>query len=103
MCAIVPPGHPLIRAGRPPTLRQLSTLPVALMHASYGTRQVVDLAERMEKLRLSPKLTTDSISVVKHFVRAGFGISLLQVTGAMKAFQGRGVQRKPPSVPGPPS
>ena len=151
MCAIVPPGHPLIRAGRPPTLRQLATLPVALMHASYGTRQVVDLAERMEKLRLSPKLTTDSISVVKHFVRAGFGISLLpafaiaqeidagelvavpieqpllaraeahvitrlgrqlspaanqlllQVTGAMKAFQGRGAQRKPPSVPGPPS
>lgn len=77
MCAIVPPGHPLARARRPPTLGQLVPHPIALMHGAYGTRQVIHLAEQLEKIRLNPKLSTNSISVIKHYVRAGYGISLL--------------------------
>jgi DNA-binding transcriptional LysR family regulator len=77
MCAIVPPGHPLAQAGRRPLLKDLYEYPVALMHGSFGTRQIVQMAEQMERVRLTPKLTTNSISVLKHFVRSGLGVSLL--------------------------
>lgn len=77
MCVITRPGHPLTELKRQPLLRQISAYPVALMHGSYGTRQVIELAEQMERVRLVPKLTTDSISVIKHFVRSDLGVSLL--------------------------
>lgn len=77
MCAITVPGHPLTRLRRQPFLNQLCSYPVALMHGSYGTRQVIQFAEQMEKLRLKPKLMTNSISVIKNFVRAELGVSLL--------------------------
>lgn len=47
------------------------------MHGSFGTRQIIELAERVDRLRLVPKLTTDSISTIKHFVRSDLGVSLL--------------------------
>lgn len=77
MCVITPPGHPLTLLKRQPLLRQISAYPVALMHGSFGTRQIIDLAAQMERVHLVPKLTTDSISVVKHFVRSDLGVSLL--------------------------
>lgn len=77
MCAIVSPGHPLTMLRREPLLKDLCDHPVAVMHGSYGTRQLIELAEHMDKLRLNPKLTTNSISVIKHFVRAQLGVSLL--------------------------
>jgi DNA-binding transcriptional LysR family regulator len=77
MCAIVAPGHPLAKVSRLPTLTHLASYPVALMHGAYGTRQIIQLAEQMDKVRLNAKLTTNSISVIKHFVRAEFGVSLL--------------------------
>jgi len=77
MCAIVAPGHPLQEMQRQPLLKHLAAYPLALMRGSYGTRQIVDLAQQLEKVQLDPKLTTDSISVVKHFVRGGLGIGLL--------------------------
>ena len=49
-----------------------------VMGASFrNTSQIIELAERMERIRLAPKLTTDSISVIKHFVRSDLGVSLL--------------------------
>lgn len=77
MCAIVAPGHPLSQRGRDLSLQDLQEFPVAVMHGSYGTRQLVQMAELMDKIRLTPKLTTNSISIVKHFVRAELGVSLL--------------------------
>jgi len=77
ICAIVARGHPIATADRQPLLKHLCEYPVALMHGSYGTRQIVQLAEQMEKVRLAPKLITNSISVIKHFVRSDFGVSLL--------------------------
>jgi DNA-binding transcriptional LysR family regulator len=77
LCAIVPPKHPLVRLGREPLLKQVCAYPVALMHASYGTRQVIAMAEQMDKIRLTPKLTTDSITVIKRFVAGGLGVGLL--------------------------
>lgn len=77
MCAIVPPGHPLTQLARQPLLKHVAAYPLAAMHGSYGTRQIVALAEQMDRLRLTPKLTTDSITVVKRFVIGGLGIGLL--------------------------
>lgn len=77
LCVIAPPGHPITKLMSQPRLKHICEYPVALMHGSYGTRQIVSMAEQVEKIRLVPKLTTDSISIVKHFVRAGLGIGLL--------------------------
>jgi len=77
MCVVTLPGHPLTTLARQPLLRQVAEYPVALMQGSFGTRQVIELAERMDRIRLVPKLTTDSITVIKHFVRSGLGVSLL--------------------------
>jgi DNA-binding transcriptional LysR family regulator len=77
MCAITLPGHPLARLERQPLLRQIGAYPIALMQGSFGTRQVIELAQQMERVRFSPKLITDSISVIKHFVRSDLGVSLL--------------------------
>lgn len=78
--AIVAPGSPLIaKADKLGTLTldALYDVPLALMHGSYGTRQLMELAEQSEKHRLVPAVTTNSISVLKHFVRAGLGATFL--------------------------
>lgn len=77
MCVITLPGHPLTRLERQPLLRQISAYPVALLQSSFGVRQIIELAEQMDHLRLVPKLTTDSFAVVKHFVLSDLGVSLL--------------------------
>lgn len=79
MCAIVRPDHPLARLTRPLMLKELLGYPVALTHIAYGTRQIVQLAEFTEKIRFTPTLTTNSLSVLKHFVCANLGITFLPV------------------------
>jgi DNA-binding transcriptional LysR family regulator len=77
ICAIVPIGHPLARQDRPLHLRELAEVPLGLMHPSYGTRQIVATAEAEERIGLLPKLVTSSISVLRHFVKSGMGVTLL--------------------------
>jgi DNA-binding transcriptional LysR family regulator len=77
ICAIVPSSHPLARQQRPLRLRELLDVPLGLMHPSYGTRQIVAMAEADERIGLSPKLVTSSISVLRHFVKSGMGVTLL--------------------------
>jgi DNA-binding transcriptional LysR family regulator len=77
MCVITGSDHPLLSLQRQPLLKQLSAYPIALMEGSYGTRQIVEMAGQMDRVRLAPTLTTDSIAVIKQFVRGGFGISLM--------------------------
>jgi DNA-binding transcriptional LysR family regulator len=77
MCAIVTPDHALATMQRQPLLKHVAEHPLALMQSAYGTRQIVDLAQQMDRIHLVPKLTTDSISVVKHFVKGGLGVGLL--------------------------
>lgn len=77
MHAIVAPGSPLLSLSAPISLAALDGVPLALMHGAYGTRQIVDMAEFSEQRRLVPTITTNSISVLKHFVRAGLGATFL--------------------------
>ena len=77
MCAVTRPHHALAQMSRQPLLKHVLDYPVALMQAAFGTRQVIELSAQMDRLVLVPKLITDSISVIKHFVRADLGVGLL--------------------------
>jgi DNA-binding transcriptional LysR family regulator len=77
ICLIARPDHPLARKGSSVQLRDIAGHPLGLMYPSYGTRQVVAMAEASERVGLSPKLTTSSISVLRHFVKADMGVTLL--------------------------
>lgn len=74
--AIVYPEHPL-RDAQSTTLAELSAWPLALLHGAYGIRQLIEQAERIEKIRLQPALTTNLISALLGFVASGQGVTLL--------------------------
>jgi DNA-binding transcriptional LysR family regulator len=76
LCAILPPGHALAGLNRPLRLHELVDHPLGLMHPSYGTRQILAMAEAAERIALAPKLTTSSINVLRHFVKSGLGLTL---------------------------
>lgn len=76
MQAIVYPEHPLAHATQT-TLQELSQWPVALLQGVYGIRQLVDYAEQADKIRLSPALTSNLISVLISFVTSQQGVTLL--------------------------
>lgn len=76
MMAVVSANSPL-RNSKSCTLQELSEYPVGLMHTSYGTRQLLALAEYAAKIKLNPTLTTNSINVLKHFVKSELGVTLL--------------------------
>ena len=77
MHALVPPDFPLLGKVEAVTLKDLLPYPVALTHKTYGTRQVVEAAMMMEKVRITPTITTNSMVLLKHFVMSGLGITLL--------------------------
>jgi DNA-binding transcriptional LysR family regulator len=77
ICLIARPDHPLARPGKAVSFRDIASLPLGLMHARYGTRQIVATVETSAGIGLIPKLTTSSINVLRHFVKTGMGVSLL--------------------------
>jgi len=77
LCAIVRPDHPLARQGRRPRLAELRDYPVAQMYGTYGVRQLIEVAEQTERIRLKPTLMTNSMLILKHFVSAGQGVMML--------------------------
>jgi DNA-binding transcriptional LysR family regulator len=76
LCAIMSPHHPLAKRRRP-KLVDLRSYPVAQMDSAYGVRQLIEIAEFTEKIRLTPTLTTNSMSILKHFAGEGLGIMML--------------------------
>lgn len=77
ICAIAPPDHPLRLLGRKITLAEACQYPLALQESHFGVRQLLTMAEFKERLRMVPTVTSNSISVLKHFVRSGMGITFL--------------------------
>lgn len=76
MHAIVHPQHPLADAPHT-TLQALTQWPIALLQGVYGIRQLVEYAEQADKIRLSPALTSNLISVLISFVATNQGVTLL--------------------------
>jgi len=77
ICVIVSPEHDLAKSTGPVTLEQLLDYPVALPESHFGVRQLVEMAQFEQRIRFQPVLTTNSISVLKHFVRSNMGFTLL--------------------------
>jgi DNA-binding transcriptional LysR family regulator len=77
MYAIVGKEFPLLGKVESVTLKDLSSYPMALTHLAYGTRQLVEAAMLIEKVRLTPTITTNSIAILKHFVKSELGFTLL--------------------------
>ncbi|EGU59528.1 LysR family transcriptional regulator [Vibrio nigripulchritudo ATCC 27043] len=77
ICAVVPPNHPLTQIRDAVTFESLLDYPIGLQDVDYGVRQIIGMAEFQQRVRIHPKLTTDSIAVLKQFARSGMGITLL--------------------------
>lgn len=75
--AIVGPRFPLFGSTEAVTLHQLSEYSIVLMHEAYGTRQLVDAAMLLDRVRLAPAITTNSLSVLKRLVASGQTYTLL--------------------------
>lgn len=78
-CVIVHPDHELVAVAEqgPVSLQQLLEYPIALPESQFGVRQLLAMVELREQFRFTPVMTSNSIAVLKHFVRADMGITLL--------------------------
>ncbi|MGI4860183.1 MAG: LysR substrate-binding domain-containing protein [Janthinobacterium lividum] len=85
----IDPGNPFgeRRAGRHARTRavgrtvgravKLTAFPLAVTHTAYGIRQMPPALEITERIRLQPVVTTDSLTVLKEFVKQELGVSCL--------------------------
>jgi len=75
--ALVPRGHPLDRAGRPPDIQELSQYPLISYESS--TRPESSLQRAFNSVGLEPNLALTALDadLIKTYVRAGLGVGLL--------------------------
>ncbi|SAL75133.1 LysR family transcriptional regulator [Caballeronia terrestris] len=77
LMAVVGPSFEGLGRKKSMTVRELASYPLAATHSSYGTRQMLEAVEYAEKIRLEPVVTTNSIAILKQFVKSGLGITCL--------------------------
>ncbi|SDV47964.1 LysR family transcriptional regulator [Chitinasiproducens palmae] len=75
--AVVGPAFALRGKQSALTPRELARFPMALTHPAYGTRQIVEAVAFAERIRFEPAVTTNSIAIVKQFVRSELGVTCL--------------------------
>jgi DNA-binding transcriptional LysR family regulator len=81
---LVRAGHPLARRGGKVNVRELGNYPLALMPPAFGLGQVVQMLAYTENVQIRPTLTTNSLAVLRHFVKRHDGITLM---GAFAAYR----------------
>lgn len=74
---ITPPGHPLLGSAEPISMRAIEGESLALIHSSTGMGQLALIAARLEQVELKPKLRTNSVAVLTHFVKSGIGVTFM--------------------------
>ncbi len=74
---IVPAGHALAEAPAPLSLAAIAEHPLALIDSHTGMRQLVEMALYEAHLSYRPRMTTNSVSVLKNFVRSGLGVTFM--------------------------
>ncbi|WP_129139485.1 LysR family transcriptional regulator [Modicisalibacter coralii] len=74
---IVPAGHALAEAPAPLSLAAIADHPLALIDGRTGMGQLVDMALYAVHLSYRPRMTTNSVSVLKNFVRSGLGVTFM--------------------------
>ncbi len=85
--ALVHPGHPLAVRGRPVAVHELAGYPLALMPPAFGLGQAVQMLAYAENIQLHPTLTTNSLAVLRHFVRRNDGVTLLAAFAAYQELE----------------
>ncbi len=68
--------HPLARQKKV-TLADALRYPLGLLSASSGLLKMLQALEDSEKIRFAPSLTTNSITVLERFVKAGKGVAFM--------------------------
>ena len=76
VCAICQPGHGLTTLPQV-SLREVFLYPVAMPITSFGIRALVEECCRVERLKVTPALVTNSIDGLRAFARAGLGVALI--------------------------
>jgi DNA-binding transcriptional LysR family regulator len=76
LCAIMQASHPLARRGSL-TLAELATQPMCLPESSFRTRQLLKVAEVTERVSLPPRVTANSLVLLKSLVSSGELLTLL--------------------------
>lgn len=76
MYAVVGPNFPLLGKEKV-TLSDLVPYPLAMTHSVYGTRQILNAAMMMEKVWMTPVITTNSFILLNHFVKSELGFTLV--------------------------
>lgn len=75
--AVVGPDFPLLHKPGPFEIKDFLPYPMALNHTTFGLRQILQLVEQTEKIRLTPNLTTNSFYILRQFVRLQMGVTFL--------------------------
>ena len=94
MMAIVGPDFRWPDPARAMTIRELTEYPLAVTHPAYGTRQILQAVEYAEKVTFKRGVTTNSINILKQFVKSGLGLTVLPpfaVTSEMDAGELRAI------------
>jgi DNA-binding transcriptional LysR family regulator len=77
LCVIVPANHALTLATSPIALSDAVKYPYALMSQGFGLRQIVQLGAFLERIRIEPHFTTNSITALRQYAKSGIGITFL--------------------------
>ncbi|WP_347558998.1 LysR family transcriptional regulator [Robbsia sp. KACC 23696] len=94
MMAIVGPSFRWPDPDRPMRVQELAAYPLAVTHPAYGTRQMLQAVEYAEKITFKRGVTTNSINILKQFVKSGLGLTVLPafaVTSEMDAGELRAI------------
>jgi DNA-binding transcriptional LysR family regulator len=84
---LVHAGHPLARRGGKVEVRELADYPLAMMPPAFGLGQVVQMLAYAENIQIRPTLTTNSLAVLRHFVKRHDGITLIGGFAAYRELQ----------------
>jgi LysR family cys regulon transcriptional activator len=76
-CVIVPPSHPLAKAGGTPTLERLADEPIITYTPQFTGRRGIDAA--FARIGRTPDVVLEAIDsdVIKAYVELGFGIGVI--------------------------
>jgi DNA-binding transcriptional LysR family regulator len=78
-------GHPISKATGPLKLPQLTEFPLALMPASYGVAQLLEVLSYAEHLTLHASFRSNSVAALRRFVQATDGVTFMGAGLALAA------------------
>lgn len=86
---IVPAGH-RFATGSSPSFKDIFECPVGLMDSTFGIRQMVNAVAHQERVAFEARLLTNSVTVLRHFVSSGSGVSFMpELTVSREILEGK--------------